>query len=84
MQTIEYYLLVFCCFVTMGAALSLLNNQDQILSALAPLDEHGHPRTDHELGSALVICFSVSNTLGRVVAGYTSELALHRRVRPHP
>lgn len=81
MQTIEFHLLVFCCFVTMGAALSLLMNQDQMLAALAPLDEHGHSRRDSELEAALVVCFSVCNTLGRVAAGYLSELALHRRVR---
>ena len=81
MRTVEFHLLEFCCFVTMGAALSLLMNQDQMLAALAPLDEHGQPRRDSELEAALVVCFGVCNTFGRVAAGYLSELALHRWVR---
>jgi hypothetical protein len=77
----EFHLLVFCCFVTMGGALALLNNLVEMLYALSPLDPSGHPRVDRELSEALVVCFSVSNTLGRIAAGYCSELALHRAVR---
>ena len=66
----------------MGGALSVLNNLDELLAALAPVDAAGAPDVDRELPEALVICFSVSNTFGRIAAGYLSEAALHRLVRP--
>jgi hypothetical protein len=94
MRTAEFHLLVFVCFVTMGAALSLLNNLNQMLVALEPINwdrsslHHHEMATSsppqahhHELATALVVCFSVANTLGRIAAGYLSELALHHRVR---
>ena len=53
----------------------------QVLYALSPLHHDKEPRVDYELAEALVVCFSVANTLGRIAAGYLSELALHRAVR---
>ena len=87
-RTPEFQLLVFCCFVTMGAALGLLDNLDQVIGSLAPRDAGESEaavrvaeRDRAELGQALLICFSVSNLAGRVAAGYLSERALHAWVR---
>jgi hypothetical protein len=63
----------------MGAALGVLDNLPQLLRALAPADTP--VAAARELGHTLVVCFSVSNTLGRIGAGYLSEAALHSRVR---
>lgn len=89
-RTPAFWLLVFCCFVTMGAALGLLDNLDQIVGSLAPhsggAGDAGAARealrAHAEYGQALLICFSVSNLCGRVAAGYLSECALHAWVRP--
>jgi MFS family permease len=81
-QTAEFHLLFFWSFVTMGAGLALLDNLPQLLRATAPatqdlvtLERHGH---------VLLVGFSVCNTLGRILAGFLSEQALHQRVRSRP
>lgn len=76
----EFHLVTFVCFVSMGAALSLLNNLDQVVAALSPAAGGAAPAAGR--AAALVVAFSVCNTLGRIGAGYASELALHRHVRP--
>jgi hypothetical protein len=87
LHTSEFYLLVFCCFVTMGAALSVLDNLEQLIGSLAPRKSGKGTPTEtvilekhHELGQALLICFSICNTFGRILAGYFSEHALRIRV----
>lgn len=141
--TVDFYLLFFVCFVTMGAALALLDNFPQLLRSIAPvaqateaqaaagadtaaaaeaaaaaaaataggrfwgsisgsasdllLSESGGGVNGEggscggggaaggelaHLGQTLLITFSVCNTLGRIVAGFWSEQALHNHVRP--
>jgi hypothetical protein len=147
-RTLEFYLLFFMCFVTMGAALALLDNFPQLISSVAPTSvmEHSAPvdtgaastdattsadmqapdiilqrlaamgaavwgvsqtaqdlllwqgrgnveggdscgggRSDGgmlvHLGQTLLVVFSVCNTLGRIVAGFVPEQALHKHVR---
>jgi hypothetical protein len=88
LRTVEFHLLVFCSFVTMGATFSVLNKFEQLIGALVPRKSgHGAPteaevvEKHHELREALVMCFSVCNVFGSLLAGYVSEQALRVRVR---
>jgi hypothetical protein len=135
--TPDFYLLFFVCFVTMGAALSLLDNIPQILCAILPTHAYADITVDAltaaqpvdsdasavsqrllliggdflgltrvargllgqdgvdakgphcggtggaiaHMGQMLLVVFSVCNTIGRIVAGFWPEQALHKHVR---
>ena len=73
---IDFYLVQLCCFVGMGATLALIDNLPQLLASLSP-----DGSVPLGLAANLVSTFSVTNTLGRILAGYLSEITLHKKAR---
>eukprot|EP00249_Psilotum_nudum_P019098 c27099_g1_i1 orf=469-2301(-) len=75
MRVLDFWILFFCTACGMGSGLTTINNMSQLGSSL------GYAQREI---STLVSLWSIWNFLGRLGAGYVSEVYLHSKGIPRP